>query len=81
MGYSTIPSLPYIASNATGYDMMLPLDSPQNPPIEGDNVVFIVLPEHEQALQEIDQRYGEGITITQSDEQGQPLFYAREIKP
>lgn len=81
MDYHTLPSLPYIAGNATGYDIRLPLDDGQNPPIEGMDIVFVVLPQNVEALSELEQRFPGGEMITKYDEQGQPIFYAYRVQP
>jgi hypothetical protein len=81
MNYHTFPSLPYIAHNATGHDMILPMDSDQNPPIDGENLAFVLLPQNLDALSEVQQRYPHGKTITEYDDKGEPIFIAYLVQP
>jgi 4-amino-4-deoxy-L-arabinose transferase-like glycosyltransferase len=81
MDYRTLPCLPYIASNATGYDMVLPLEAEQNPPIEDEQGLFIFVPEQLDALTAVEQSYPNGTTHIGTDEGGQIKFYARTLGP
>jgi hypothetical protein len=81
MDYNTLPCLPYIASNATGYDMTLPLESTQNPPIENSRGIFIFVPDQFDALKTVEQSYPNGTTHIETNEEGQIQFYARTLGP
>ena len=81
MDYHTLPCLPYIAINATGHDMVLPLESAQNPPIQDDRGLFVFVPEQLDALKAVEQTYPNGTTHIETDEEGQIHFYARSLGP
>jgi 4-amino-4-deoxy-L-arabinose transferase-like glycosyltransferase len=81
MDYHTLPSLPYIAHNATGHDMRLPLDSDQNPPIEGENIAIVLLPQNFEVLSEVERQFPQGKTITEHDDKGDIIFIVRLVQP
>ncbi len=81
MGYNTLPSLPYIAGNSSGYDMSLPIDWTQYPELGVKPAVFVVLAQNVEALGEIEQKFPRGTTTVEKDEAGLPLYYFRLIQP
>jgi len=50
MGYRSISTLPYLAPQAIGLDMVRPLGSAENPGINPGPTIFVFLPEHEADL-------------------------------
>ncbi|NIS78880.1 MAG: hypothetical protein GTO14_01340 [Anaerolineales bacterium] len=80
MDYHTLPSVPFIAYNATGHDMILPLDAEQNPPIEGENIAFVLLPQYFDAIADVEGRFPHGTTITERDEMGEPIFIVHLVR-
>jgi hypothetical protein len=81
MSYYALASLPYLADNAVGFDVELPLDSPGNPPISGDNIIFIALSETQEAMEEITWQFPRGETVIRLDQNGNMLFSAYHLQP
>jgi 4-amino-4-deoxy-L-arabinose transferase-like glycosyltransferase len=81
MGYNTLPSLPYIAYNASGHDVSWPIDWEQLPSLVEEPTAFVILAHNGEALTEIEQKYPGGTTIVERDDAGQPLYYFRMLQP
>lgn len=81
MDYNTLPCLPYIAYNATGHDLTLPIDWTQFPDLDGKPTAFVILAQNAEALPEVEQRFPQGTTNVGLDGAGQTLYYYRLIHP
>jgi hypothetical protein len=80
MSYFALSSLPYLADNAVGRDIELPLDAPSNPSITGDNIVFIALPQTNDVMEQIKGLYPGGEIFVQPDQDGSILFSSYRLK-
>jgi 4-amino-4-deoxy-L-arabinose transferase-like glycosyltransferase len=81
MGFYSIPSTQYLAPDfKDGIDVNFPWGDAQNPPVEGDHLLFIVLPFLEEDLAAIRDEYPGGKITVQYSTDNQPLFYIYEYK-
>ena len=75
MGYSSIPSLQYLVPNIKGIDATLPWESFDKSAITGTDLVFVLLPGNESALDSIEKEYPGGQTQTEMASDGKPLYW------
>jgi 4-amino-4-deoxy-L-arabinose transferase-like glycosyltransferase len=82
MGFGSIPSTQYLAPKFTeATDINHPWGSAQNPPVEGQHLLFIVLPGLQADLQAIQADYPGGNIRAAYSTNDQALFYLYEYKP
>lgn len=80
MGYRSIPTLPYLAPHAIGLDMMQPLGSPQNPPIDPGPVIFVFLPEHDGDLKALQTMFPDRPIQQALGAEGESLYWYVEFE-
>jgi 4-amino-4-deoxy-L-arabinose transferase-like glycosyltransferase len=81
MGYYSIPSLQYLVPEIEGLDMTHPWGSPDNPQPTSNQLVFVLLPDHEGELPAIQDDFPDGILTRELDRKGQPLYWLYEVTP
>ena len=81
MGFYSIPSTQYLAPQfKDGIDMNYPWGDQQNPPVEGDHLLFIILPFLQDDLAAIRTDYPGGKFSIEYSTDNQPLYYLYEYK-
>jgi len=75
MYFDSIPSLPYLLPAARGIDLAYPYQVPSAAAGMDAPLLFFILPEQTQALEQIHERYPHGVLSTSYNRQGQLLFY------
>lgn len=78
MGYSSIPSIPYLAHQVEGYDVPFSWGSPDNPIPTSKNLVFIFLPQNSGDLPAIQSRYPGGKLSEHFALNGNPIYWLYE---
>lgn len=78
MGYYSYSTLPYLASQVSGYDMNYPWGSDQNPPVIGDKITFVFLPNHRVELDEAQREYPGGALYEERNMDGELLYWLYE---
>jgi len=79
MGFSTVPSLAYLAPHVHGQDLDWPAPALPPPPASGVPMLWVTLPEQAGILAEIEAAYPHGETLRWVDAAGQPLFNLLEV--
>jgi len=77
MGYYTHSSIPYLASDANGHDVLQPLTAPPDWELQGPTI-FIFLPERSSEMALVEKRYPGGNSFQESGRNGE-LYLAYEI--
>jgi hypothetical protein len=78
MGYFSLSTIPFLAPEKTGLDIIEPLTGPQDFPLRGPTL-FIFLPERLGELQYVQQRYPGGAYREFRAESGELLFALYEV--
>lgn len=79
MGFYSIPSTQYLAPKFNdGIDINYPWGDLQNPPIEGDHLLFFILPFLQGDLDAIRAEYPGGTTLVHRSTNDEPLYYIYE---
>jgi len=79
MGFSTVPSLAYLAPHVHGQDLDWPAPTPSPPPASGVPMLWVTLPEQAGILAELEAEYPQSRTVRWVDAAGQPLFNLLEV--
>ncbi len=79
MGYLSISSIPYLAPQVIGMDMLQPLGSPENPQLVPGRVVFVFLPEHQSDVEALLSSYPQVEVKKQFDMNGELLYWYVEL--
>jgi 4-amino-4-deoxy-L-arabinose transferase-like glycosyltransferase len=80
MGFYSIPSVQYLVPNIDGVDMAEPWGSTQNPPVEGDHLVFVFLPFLQEQIALVQEDYPGGRLSNEVGYDGKPLYWAYEVE-
>jgi hypothetical protein len=80
MGYYSIPSIQYLAPQVKGVDFKQPWGDSQNPTVDTDQVVFIILPGREADLAALQSSHPGGALSTVPAVDGRPLFWMYELR-
>jgi len=80
MGYYSYSTLPYLAPQITGVDMNALWGSPDNPPVTGDHIVFVFLPEHLEDLKAVQADYPNG-SLYEEKYKDRTLYWRYEVFP
>lgn len=75
VGYNSIQALPFLTPGIHGTDYPNPPGSPENPEFENSKVIFIVLPEREEELNELQSVYPGGQLTTHYYKGSEVLFW------
>jgi hypothetical protein len=78
MGYYGFSTVPYLAPQVTGIEVVEPLQSPPEWQLTGP-AVFVFLPERESELALVQQRYPGGELVPFAARDGSPLFVIYEV--
>jgi 4-amino-4-deoxy-L-arabinose transferase-like glycosyltransferase len=78
MGYYSFSTLPYLAPQIIGVDHNQPWGSAENPPITGNDLIFVFLPEHLQDLQAAQAQYPNGQLFEETN-RGATLYWRYEV--
>jgi hypothetical protein len=78
-GAVSIPSLQYLVPDIVGSDMNAPWGSPENPPLVGHPLLFVVLPEHESDLAAARAEFPGGQLIEEPSRTGGVLFWLYRV--
>lgn len=78
MGYYAIPSIPYLAHNVEGFDVLQPWGSVDNPTPTSKNLVFIFLPDNMADMPLIQEAYPSGTLHEKTNAEGQTLYWLYE---
>jgi hypothetical protein len=78
MGYYSNSTLPYLAPNITGVNLNAPWGSPDNPPVTGDHMIFVFLPNHKDDLIAVQTSYPNG-SLHEEKNKGNTLFWLYEV--
>ncbi|MCL4559774.1 MAG: glycosyltransferase family 39 protein [Chloroflexi bacterium] len=81
MGYASIPSLPYLVSNAAGSDVKDPWEAAGIPLPADKATLFVFLPQHTDDLAAVRQIYPGGIESILYNRKGQLLYQAYAVAP
>ncbi|MCJ7703778.1 MAG: glycosyltransferase family 39 protein, partial [Anaerolineales bacterium] len=81
MGYYSIPSLQYLVPEIKGLDMTHPWGSAQNPQPTSDELIFVLLPDHEGELAAIQADFPVGSLVQEFDRNGHTLYWLYEVTP
>jgi hypothetical protein len=81
MGFYSIPSLQYLVPDIHGLDMNYHWGSPQNPEPTSENLIFVLLPNHETELNTIQVDYPGGVLTQEFDHVGKTLYWLYEYAP
>ena len=81
MGYHSISSLPYLVPNITGIDVTAPWGQGGNPQPNGENEIFVFLPEHQEDIQAIMNQYPHGKLVTDYFTDDEVLYWLYEVSP
>jgi 4-amino-4-deoxy-L-arabinose transferase-like glycosyltransferase len=79
LGYDSIPSLRYRLPDVVGLDMVAPWGSSENPVPQGDHLIFVFLPNHEQDLQQVQSSLPGGKLIEEYGLNHQLLYWSYEL--
>jgi 4-amino-4-deoxy-L-arabinose transferase-like glycosyltransferase len=79
MGYYSLSSLPYLAPHVRGVDMNLPWGAEGNPLPDGDQIIFVFLPGHEDDFDRILEDYPGGQTLSEKTSDGKLVYWLYEI--
>ncbi len=77
MGYYSHSSIPYLASDANGYDVLQPLTAPPDWELQGPTI-FIFLPERSSEMALVEKRYPGGNAFQETGSNAQ-LYLAYEV--
>jgi len=78
MGYYSLSTVPYLAPEAVGQDVVTPITSPPDWSLNGQTV-FVFLPERQNELTLVQERYPDGIEHFQLDKDENLLFIAYHV--
>jgi 4-amino-4-deoxy-L-arabinose transferase-like glycosyltransferase len=78
MGYYSYSTLPYLAPNITGVNLNAPWGSPDNPPVTGDHMIFVFLPEHKEDLKAVQAAYPNG-QLHEEKYKNKTLYWLYEV--
>jgi 4-amino-4-deoxy-L-arabinose transferase-like glycosyltransferase len=81
MGYSSIPSLPYLVPDIKGSTAHLPWGDPDNPVPSSPNVIFVFLRNHKNDLLAAESQYPGGHLLVLNDPVAGPLYWSYEFSP
>lgn len=83
MGYYSIPSIPYLAPQVEGSDVLYPWGSPENPTPTADHLIFIFHPSNTSEMQVIQDTYPGGTLHEKKGIDGETLywFYEYNVAP
>jgi hypothetical protein len=81
MGYRSISSLPYLVPNIMGMDVTAPWDQGGNPLPNGENEVFVFLPEHSEDIQPVMTQYPGGKLVAEYFTSDEVLYWLYEVSP
>ncbi len=81
MGYYTHSTLPYLAPHIRGYDVQEKWGSPNNPVLQGDHFIFVITPDLEHYLPDLQEIYPNGDLGIEYDLNGEVLYWYIEISP
>ncbi len=79
MGFSTVPSLAYLAPQVHGQDLDWPATALPPPPSSGGPMLWVTLPGQAEILAELEAAYPQARTLRWVDAAGQPLFNLLEV--
>lgn len=79
MGYYSLSSLPYLAPHIRGVDMNLPWGEEGNPIPDGDQIIFVFLPGHEDDFDRVMDDYPGGETLSEKTVDGKLVYWLYEI--
>ncbi len=79
MGFYSIPSIQYLAPHVQGVDMIADWGAPENPEVEGENLVFVFLPMHEDQIDAVRASYPEGTLFRFIATDGETLYWLYEV--
>lgn len=80
MGYYSIPSIPYLAPQVEGFDVLKPWGSPENPVPTSDYLIFIFHPSNTADLQAVQDAYPGGTLHKKIGVDGEPLYWIYEYE-
>ena len=78
MGFFSIPSLQYLAPHIQGTDLNNSWESPENPPVTGDPLLYVFLPEREDDLKAALADMPGGELVEERSPLGHTLFWLYE---
>lgn len=78
MGYYSIPSIPYLVPQVTGFDVEHPWGSPDNPTPSSNHLIFIFLPDNMADLSLIQTEYPGGTLSEKIGANGDTLYWLYE---
>ena len=81
MGYRSISSLPYLAPNIMGLDVAAPWGQGGNPLPNGENEIFVFLPEHNEDIQPVMTQYPGGKLVAEYFTGDEVLYWLYEVSP
>jgi hypothetical protein len=79
MGYASILTLPYLAQNVRYADVKYDWGSKENPRPDAQDLIFAILPEHKDALEDVIRAYPGGKLITHPTKDNKVLFWQYEV--
>ncbi|MEX2161583.1 MAG: glycosyltransferase family 39 protein [Anaerolineales bacterium] len=79
MGYRSIATIPFLAPQAIGLDMQLPVDAADNPDLTPGPTVFVFLPENEVGIEELRAAYPQAAAKGEYGLQHRLLYWYVEI--
>jgi 4-amino-4-deoxy-L-arabinose transferase-like glycosyltransferase len=80
MGYLSIPSLPFLAQQITGFDVTQPWGSPDNPQPTSSHLIFVFLPGFDQDRGIVEANYPGGRWLQENMPDGRPLYWLYEYE-
>src|SRR5690606_28749556 len=78
MGYYSIPSIPYLVPQVTGFDVEHPWGTPDNPTPTSNHLIFIFLPDNMADLSLIQTEYPGGTLSEKIGANGETLYWLYE---
>jgi hypothetical protein len=75
MNFDSIPSLAYLSPSVTGTDLAYPYSLPDASPNSNMKKIFIILPDEQEALEIIGQKFDHTSTVQRYNRHGTLLFY------
>ena len=80
MGYYSIPSIPYLAPQVEGIDVLQPWGAPENPVPTSDHLIFIFHPSNTADLQAVQDTYPGGKLHEKKGVDGETMYWFYEYE-